>query len=148
MQQTLNNTGVNSLTLPKLLISMLGSRLSEHLKRIIFVFSVYAVIDKRKGSNQAIICDLNNTLKLAKNAEICFTSAKAHNDIWCHTRMSGSTYSELPVLKASTSRVERDMIAQYYLRNCPDWLRYGDENGCDMRRDLQRLFSAIVTKDA
>lgn len=147
MQQTLSTTGVNSLTFPKLLISLVGSRMSEHLKRIIFVFSVFAVIDKRKGVNQVIIGDLNNTLKLAKNTDICIRSAKAHNDIWAHTCLNGSTYSELPVLKASTSRVERDMIAQYYLRNCPDWLKYGDENGCDMRRDLQRLFSAIVTKD-
>lgn len=143
MQQTLTHHRVDAITFPRILVALLGSKLGEHFKRIIFVFSVYAVVAKSTNVNKQNIRDINDELKLARNADVCVSSAMIHAKIW--NQSTGSkTYRSLPVLHASISPSDRDTVVNYYLDNCPDWLRYGESNACDMRRDLRRLFRTLT----
>lgn len=129
------------------LVSLLPYSLREHMKRTIFVFSVLAVLDQHAKYDSETVRDINGRLKLARTEGICKTSIRAHRNIWGHTSVSGNTGNVLHLLTTSTSRLERNLLSEYYVRHCPDWLRYGDSRGSDMARDLHRLFDAILVKD-
>lgn len=129
------------------LVSHLPKAINERVKRTIFVFSVLAVLDKTATPCEATIRDVNERLRLARTDGICKSSAKAHADIWQHTEIDGTTYNnDLPAFSASTNRVERELLVEYYVRHCPQWLRYGISDHSDMSRDLNRLFNAITTR--
>lgn len=138
---------INAIILPRILVAVLGAKLSTHFKRIIFVFSVYAVLARNKEMDAQAIDELNSTLKLANNTDTCVKTAKLYKKIWAQSVTGSDSYQKLPVFTANTTRIDRELVVRYYLANCPDWLWYGDDNGCDMRRDLHRLFSAITRRD-
>lgn len=147
MQLTVN-PGFTALSVPKLFVSLFSDHVASRLRRTIFVFSVLAVIDKEKGTNKDIVSEINFRLKLAHNCSMCHAIGHVYDKIWGHTTAAIGTYNNLSVLKTAWSQSERELIATYYVRHCPDWLRYGTPDGSDMSRDLSRLFTALLVRDA
>lgn len=137
-----------STVVTRTVIGMLSHSLAERMKRVLFVFSVLAAIDKTKGTDDRAIEQINGQLKLAKCPDLCKNSARQRDNLWANASKGKDIVNDFPALSVSTSSIERTMITRYYLKNCPDWIRYGHPSGSDMRRDLERLFNAIVTKDA
>lgn len=128
-----------------LFVDGLSTSAATRIKRIIFVFSVMRAIDAEHGDDPKAIEDINGRLHLSQNPEMCIASAAASDAIWSST--DEIRYSDLPVLTAATTPLERELIANYFLRRCPSWLKYGDKNMSDMRRDIQKLFKVIITRD-
>lgn len=137
----------NALVLPRIFVKLVGGRIRERLRRAIFVFSVLAATDRRPGIDVRRIEDVNDRLKIAQNTSICKASAKAHTKIWHHDE-GGKIEKGLPAMTHHTSQIERELIASYYIRHCPDWIRYGSPDGADMRRDLMRMFQVLSAENS
>lgn len=145
MQLTANG-GEKDFFLPKLFVNLLGSRSQARIRRIIFVFSVLAAIDRRYGHDDKKVDVVNEHLRIAQNTSMCRVSAKAGSKIWKGGH-GGNVCDKAPALTHRTSKAERGIIADFYIRNCPDWIRYGDKNGLDMHRDLMRLFTVVASEN-
>lgn len=128
-----------------LFVNGLSTSAATRIKRILFVFSVMRAIDAEHGGDPKTIRDINGRLHLSQNPEMCVASAAASGVIW--KSADEVKFSDLPILTAATTPLEREFIATYFLRRCPNWLKYGDKNMSDMRRDIQKLFKVIVTRD-
>ncbi len=129
----------------KVVISWIGERWSLRLKRTIFVFSVMAAIDRTHGTDDKTIVQVNRQLRLASCDRLCKDSARARDAIWGQAAKGSDVINDVDALSVATSDLERKMIALYYIKNCPAWLSYSAPL---MRRDILRLFNAIVTREA
>lgn len=144
MQHTLNFRSL-SMNLPRYTVAILPKSIKERIKRIIFVFSVLATLQDRKSVNRRMVQDINHRLRLAQGHQLCQASADIHSAIWSHLEEPGDDRKDVKLTPHST-RLERELVSEYYVRHCPDWLKYGSANGKDMARDLLRLFNALASR--
>lgn len=139
--------GLSSWSMPQVAVAFTPKGMKEHFKRVIFVFSVLATLDRSRYANERTINEINGRLRLAKAQKLCLASVGMHVSIWKHLGKDGaSIYNDLPLMTAASARLERELLCKYYTRHCPDWLRYGTADGRDMIRDLHRLFNALTTR--
>ena len=137
-------SGYASITFPRFVVPVLPKKLSERIKRVIFVYSVMATLDKSRYANLTIINEINSRLKLARAESLCKATLQMHKSIWKY--LEKDMPNDISIRDIATTRLERDLISDYYVRNCPSWLVYGSDDRRDMVRDLHRLFNALVTR--
>ena len=127
-------------------LSQASSVFATRIKRILFVFSVFGSLDTRYGRDHGTIKDINCRLHLSETPDVCSASANFAHCLWPRTH--DRRKEDKPLLSIATNSTERELIVTYFIRRCPRWLRYGDPNMDDMRRDLQKLFKIVITRDA
>lgn len=127
-------------------LSNASTGFATRIKRILFVFSVFGSLDTKYGRDHGTIKDINCRLHLSETSEMCSASAGFAGCLW--PRSHNGRKDDKPLLSIATNSTERELITTYFLRRCPRWLRYGDPNMDDMRRDLLKLFKIVVTRNA
>lgn len=127
-------------------ITHASKTLPTRMRRILFIFSVFGSLDTKYGQDNKTIVDINVKLHLSNTDKVCRSAASLGSRIW--PKLSSRRVGDKSLLNVATNPVERELVISYFIRRCPRWLRYGDPNMDDMRRDLRRLFNVIVTKDA
>lgn len=141
MQLSVNFPNMTLLPI-RLAIKSLGYRMGERLKRTIFVFTVMAAVDRIHGTDDKIIEEVNGKMKIAYNADVCKAAARTRDSVW-QTSPNHISIEDMPTMVCPITVFDREKLADYYVENCPDWLRYGDPSGTDMRRDIRNLLSSI-----
>lgn len=135
-------------TLADMSTSILSKIIPVRTKRLMFVFSVLAVIDENIRHDKVLIEKLNSLLRLPQNPELCQASFAIKSTIWKGT--SGVTsYPDLtdPSMSWLDAYLQDKVaVAERFLRKCPAWLKYGEDSN-DMRRDLDRLFSIMQSPE-
>lgn len=133
---------------PQVAVAVVPKGMRDHVRRVMFVFSVLATLDRSRYANESTISEINGRLRLAKAQRLCLASVGMHVSIWKHLgeKSSSGIYNDLPLMTSAQARLERELLCKYYARHCPDWLRYGSADGRDMIRDLHRLFNALTTR--
>lgn len=126
---------------------MLGRRMSSRMKQLVFVCTTLGVLRDVKH-DEAIIAELNGTLRLARHQGLFREMISLKSVVW-RSADQASIVAQAAVRGEVTSdgfsvpRASRQELMDYFIQHAPVWLRYGELDGSDMRRDLTRLFNAM-----
>lgn len=126
---------------------MLGRRLTSRMKQLVFVCTTLGVLRDVKH-DEAIITELNSTLRLARHQGLFREMISLKSVIWRSVEQApivtqSAVRGEMTMDAFSVPRAYRQGLMDYFIQNAPVWLRYGEPDGSDMRRDLTRLFNAM-----
>lgn len=123
------------------LFSALGvallSLIPARTKRLIFLSSIYARMEKRPSVDRDTLHKLNKALALCNDEAALMMPVHLNRVIW-----NSESAEEIPLDMLFTEELDRSklrMACTLIIKHMPAWLRYSDENV--MREDLQKLFA-------
>lgn len=130
----------------RVLSDFVASKLGARYKRMIFMSSIYGLIQQVKDPDLALVQKLNDVLKLSHYPEAFQLPIKVKSLIWTDckegyidTGMDMISFSEI---KGKELPVEKcRFVARYFSNRAPNWLRYATPE--TMEDDVIRLIQQM-----
>lgn len=134
----------------------ISNKLPRRFKRLIFISSIFGLLEKVKDPDMVVVTKLNKVLNIAKYPDAMIFPMYIKNVIWKNVGTSKISITEsrtvdvAEVLTFNLATVDCQGIGEYFVTNTPDWLKYGTmemmkEDVISLIKSLRNMKTETVT---